>query len=203
MNEKTAPVDNRARRKRNASERRAHVAGVGRKLWFVVMVHLPPDANEETVAEIVAEVIVRENIRSVSCNKQALSGSFITGTKKEVTIDAATKDSSKDLVVQFSGEVSVAKKVDPTRNVDIHVRNPLEVELDRDVFVKLRDLFLLLTRALGITNGGGEISLGEFTTALTLTDGKLTSEYDPIVEVNRKSVVTVALTDDATPDMSN
>jgi len=197
MSEKSdAPVDNRIRRKkRNASERGAFVAGVGRKLRFVIMVHLQPEANEETAAEITAGVIMRENERSASCNKQVLSGTFITGTMKEVTVDAAIKNPSKDLVVQISGDVWVAKKTDLAKNTDVHVRNPLEVELDRDVFVRLRDLFLLLTRALGITNGAGSISLGNFTVDLTLEDGKLMSEYDPIVETNKRDVVAVSLSD--------
>ncbi len=183
------PVDTRAKKKRNASERRAFVAGVGRQLRFIVLVHLPPGMDEDHASRMTGDVIEKENIRAGNCKKQPLSGTFITGPRREVTFDGPTRDSSRDLVVEFTGDVLV-------RKTDRHVRNPLEVELDRDVFVQLRDLFMLLTRAFGITNGGGEISLGSFKTVITLTDGRMTSNHDPIVEINRKELVTVSLTGD-------
>ncbi|MEI6510861.1 MAG: hypothetical protein WCO25_02345 [Candidatus Uhrbacteria bacterium] len=184
-----SPVDTRIKRKRNASERRAFVAGVGRKLRFVVLVHLPLDMDEDHASRMTGDVIEKENVRAGNCKKQPLSGTFIVGPRSEVTFDGPTRDSSRDLVVEFTGDVLV-------RKTDRHIRNPLEVELDRDVFVQLRDLLMLLTRKFGIVNGGGEISLGDFKTNITLTNGRLTSENDPIVEVNPKDVVTVAVTGD-------
>ena len=184
MDEHPENAQKKPKRRKQVINKKEHVAaGVGDRQQFLILVNLPAGTDEMVAFRVASDVVEQEIARAILCNRQALAGPLTVGPRGQITIDSAAghAESPATQVIEFSGGVKVR---------DSNVQNPLKVRLDRDVYVQLRDLFLLFNRAFKIRNGGGSITLGGFEEHLTLTDGKLSGEKfydhppDPIVEVN-------------------